>query len=303
MLRFVVVLALLSLLPGCARQKVWVPRVVPACASSTSDATLDRERTYLAALLAVQERGYAILRAEPPREIVADYTSDYRPERSHSRWLLYVQPDGSLEVSTPADHRRVHARAEAWYGRLAQGVQRLSCRDLNWLRWEAQNRGLLPVGAAVAPVAASAGGESAAPAGPAVAKADAARLARLEQQRSELRLARAITSSAVGAGLLVFSATLAAQGAVYALDGCEEDGTGPTLGRNCSSRETGRIFLWTSASTGLVAATVLSVALPRMIKRLRLSRELGREIKTLRRSTIQVGAGPLGYSLGLRTSF
>lgn len=194
-------LLLVSLLPACASPQLWSARTTPGCYQRSGDPELDRERTYVAALLALNERGYAILHAEAPREIEADFASSYRPEISHTRWLITIQPDASLLVDTPPNMREVHQRSERWYGNLVGNVQRLQCRDLNWLRWEAQNRGLLPIGAAGIAMgpAPSAGGEQAITANGLI-NPHAQRLAELERQRADLHVSRAITWSAVGAG-------------------------------------------------------------------------------------------------------
>jgi hypothetical protein len=293
-----------ALAAACSSPKLWAARSTPGCHASTGDPALDRERTYLATLVALNQRGYAILRAEPAREIEADFVSDYKPEVSHTRWLLRVQSDASLSVDTPPSQRHMHQRSERWYSGLIQSVRGFQCRDLNWLRWEAQNRGLIPIGAvAQAPgtAAESSGGEL--PQSSAVGNPHAQRLTALERERAALHVGRSIALSAVGAGFGIFTISVVSQGAAYALQGCSANELGSYPTHDCSTRDAGRILLWTGAATGVVAGTLLAVGLPLMLGRLRKARALGREIKILRKATLSLAADSAGFGVSLRAPF
>lgn len=155
MLRLWLLVGLLFSLSACTH--VWTPRTVLGCYLSAGDPQLDRERSYYALLLALSERNYEILHAELPRQIEVAYHSDYAPQRSFVSWLIDVREDASFTVQSIPPGAEVTSKQERWFDLLAVSVRRFSCRDLNWLRWEAQNKGLLPMADALD--AAAAGGE------------------------------------------------------------------------------------------------------------------------------------------------
>ena len=110
MLRMVLLSLLAFSVTAC--RPVWTAQTIPACYAPSGAPELDRERSYLAALLALEARGYAILHAEAPVQLEAEYKSSYKPEKAHAHWLIDVLPDASLHVdSVPAG---VPQAAEAW---------------------------------------------------------------------------------------------------------------------------------------------------------------------------------------------
>lgn len=287
---------------GCGSPGVWKARTTPACLASTGDAALDRERTYLAALLALNERKYVTVHTEAPVEIEADFQSSHKPDVAHTTWVLRVQGDASLEVDTPPNKATMHGKTERWYSGLVSTHRRLHCRDVNWLRWEAQNKGLLPIGAAglVQPSPATSGAEQLPRSGS--ANPHAARLAALENERASLHLSRVMIIGGVGAGLGAFGLGLIAQGGPMMLEDCREPEH--TYDQpDCSSRDAGRILLWTGVASGAAALTLLSVALPLGIKKLRKSKALSKEIDDIRNAQVSFGGGHGAFGVTLRGSF
>jgi hypothetical protein len=129
---------------GGAPAKPAYPRELTRCSTSTGEAALDQQRAFLAMLLALEERRYVIARMTWPELIEATYLSDYHPERFHTTWLVRVLPDGALWLDHPEPQG--HERTEQWYARLLKSYGLYACRDVDWLRWQAENRGVLPVG-------------------------------------------------------------------------------------------------------------------------------------------------------------
>src|SRR5688572_8436213 len=77
-MRLLCVLLLLSIgLVGCAHSRPWSARTLPPCTLATGIPELDRERSYLASLLALDARRYAIVHTVRGREIEATYSTDY----------------------------------------------------------------------------------------------------------------------------------------------------------------------------------------------------------------------------------
>jgi len=260
----------------------------PACSASTSSPEVDRERTYLAALLALHMRGYVILKTQAPSYIEASNLSVNAPSVAPVRWLVGIGPDASLNVDVPDDQRAIHPRVATWYDSLLVNTIELQCRDTNWLRWEAQNKGLVPIGApeiALAAAGATAGGEAADPpqqappsAAPVLEHPNAERMERLASERSQIPFVRSFVFAGVGAGIGVLGLSTTLYSAGLIAGGCQPDDWGED---DCTLKETGQIMLPIGLSALAVAATMLALALPRGIRGLRRFRERGRELKLL----------------------
>ncbi|MFM2415368.1 MAG: hypothetical protein RL385_91 [Pseudomonadota bacterium] len=63
---------LVAALSGCVARP-WTTRLLAPCSVASGEAELDRERSYHAALLALDTRGYAITRQRPVNTIDAQY--------------------------------------------------------------------------------------------------------------------------------------------------------------------------------------------------------------------------------------
>ncbi len=260
---------------GCVKRKtIWSLQNSPGCPVSTSDPQLDRERTYLASLLALQERKYAILRTQAPSAIEATYTSGNNPSVAHVHWLIGIGPDASLTVDVAEADRQMHRRVAGWYDTLLASVNQLKCRDPNWLRWEAQNRGLVPIGAFAGVESAGAeapmdqAGTAAAPLPvPVQLHPGAERLRELEAERAELHFVRSLVWAGIGAGIAGLGLTYTLYGAMFLIEGCQEDGFyGDT---DCTLRDVGRIMVPVGASRGALGGTMLGILLPRGLTRLK----------------------------------
>jgi hypothetical protein len=314
-------LFLLICASGCAHQaQLWEPRTLARCGNSLGDPVLDRERTYLAALLALSSRQYAIVHSESPSWIEAESRSDYHPEVFHTRWVLHVLDNGRLEVDSPENAREMHDKTDLWYAKLSQSVALLACRDLNWLRWEAQNRGLLAVGAGLVSTPTSegsAGGELSAantgsvatpaqapvalaglPPSPGERAARQHELDRLRLERSDLHLFRTVAFAAVGAGMLAASIGLGAQ-ALNQYFSCHHDGS------DCVSRPFARGLGYSAAGSAAVGGVFLSVSLPMLFAKLPRYRALSHEMKALRDPSLSLGVSNdrTAWGLTLRGSF
>ncbi|MFT3921322.1 MAG: hypothetical protein QM778_02180 [Myxococcales bacterium] len=291
-------LLLHALLSGCVKKETnWSLHNTAGCPVSTSSSELDRERTYLATLLALQARHYVIVKAQSPTYLEATRTSASNPAVARVRWLISVGPDASLNVDVPEEQRTMHRKVAGWYDELVAEVSSLQCRDPNWLRWEAQNRGLVPIGAYAG--AESAGGEHAAlpqgpapqsppPGAPLQVHPHAQRLAELDAERSQIHFVRPFAWAVVGGGFGVLGVTFAAYGAAFMFTDCDEDWSGY---RDCTVRNTGRVLLPLGLGFGAAAATMLAITLPRGFSRLAKFRELGREIEIAARSNALARAG------------
>lgn len=294
---FACLLFLAVLLCGCVKETTWVLHNTPGCPVSTSSPDLDRERTYLATLLALQSRGYAILRTKAPSYIEATHTSGNSPQVARVRWLIGIGPDASLTVDVPESERSMHPRVAGWYDTLLNSVRQLQCRDTNWLRWEAQNRGLVPIGAFVGSDAAgppSSGGESAPPSTrtPNVhVHPSAERLAELTAERSQIHFVRPLVWAGIGAGVIGAGLVYTIYGAAFMAAGCTSDFDG----EDCSLRDSGKVLLPIGLSLAAVGGAMLAIGLPRGLSRMRRFRELGREIKLLRGASLSLDA-PSGQS-------
>jgi len=74
-------LTLLVAVTGCAHSKPWTAQTLPPCAAGTGVPELDRARSYLASLLALDARRYAIEHTVDGRQIEASYSPDYPPSQ------------------------------------------------------------------------------------------------------------------------------------------------------------------------------------------------------------------------------
>jgi hypothetical protein len=281
---------LLLLVTGCASApRSWQPRTVASCTAALG-APLDQERTYLAALLALSSRKYAVLHSEAPHSIEAESRSDYHPEIYTTRWVMRVRPDGSLEVDAPDNQRATHDRTESWYQRLSMSIQQLQCRDLNWLRWEAQNRGLLAIGAGVADAPElGAGGEAHGEPLPFPAEERAARQGRLDSlrsQRSDLHLWRSVAWGGLGVGLVAAGAGVGSS-ALNARALCE--------GEPGACSDVPRALAYTALGLAVAGGVVLAVSVPITLRKGHRYRALSREMKPLKDPRLSLS--PLGVTL------
>jgi hypothetical protein len=309
---------------GCAT--TWSPRAIPACYAPSGDARLDRERSYYAALIAASDRKYVIARTDTPRQLEIEYRSAYKPEQGHARWLIDVAPDASLQVqNVPAIElvsRKRRKRLEQWFAMLSDSTRGLGCRDLNWLRWEAQNRGLTPLVDGAADAAQgeveargsareqdveargsareqnmdAAGAPATAPMAPTVdAHAEQLRRERrerLQRERDEISLAMPIALLATGVALVGGSIGLA-EAALYDLSSsCEETySLGGEDVPSCKSAKLRRNLAIGAGAVGLVAIAALASGAPLLARRLRRMRAIGRELRVLKEPRIALGGG------------
>jgi hypothetical protein len=284
---------LLAGLAACAQPPAWQVRELPGCAQPLSDLQLERERGYLAALLALNARGYAIWRAELP-QIVAEVG----PFKARSHFEVRVREDGQLELDAPgalADRRTVNR-----YEKLRQTTATFRCRELEWLRWEAQNRGLAPVGsgAIVEGVPASPGKEMLVPRG-----ADhEARLLQLYDQRARLHLGRKITLATVSAGVVGTGVTILFESLFMSASGCEDDDSYGYTTRDCSSKEAAKILAIVGGGLTALGGMMLGGAVPWLVQTMRRHHDLGRQIRALRDTQLSVGPGG-AFGLSWRRSF
>lgn len=124
----------------------WVPRIQPTCVRSTGSLELDRQRAFLAALLALDSKRYVILENEFPNRLVGHFVSSYQPDIHATRWEVQVLKNGKLQVDALPPYDQTHDRVEDWYRRLTTEIQRYQCREIEWLSWYAESHGLLPIG-------------------------------------------------------------------------------------------------------------------------------------------------------------
>lgn len=136
---------------GGSASRIWRTKDEPTCAMPSGTAETDRQRAFLAALIALEERGYTVVRMRWPKTLEAHYYSAYKPEIYQTRWVINVLPNAHLEFSAPSPWHRTHSKTDQWFERLYHTIQRYQCRDPEWLRWRAEERGLLPIGLGVEP--------------------------------------------------------------------------------------------------------------------------------------------------------
>jgi hypothetical protein len=147
-------LPLLALiLTGCGTP-AWSARTAETCPSTLGDPRSDQERAYLSSLLALDDRRYEVVHRESPRQIEA--TAQNRHYGFRTTWVIRVQPGGVLSIDQPENERETHEFTQKWFDQLTRSIESYRCRDLDWLRWNAENRGLVPVG----DVMPSSGGEA-----------------------------------------------------------------------------------------------------------------------------------------------
>ncbi len=277
-------------LVGCGSQNVhWTLHNTPGCRVSTHHAEVDRERTYLATLLALEARGYVVVETEAPTRIVASYVSGNAPGVARVRWVIGVGPDASLNVDVADGERELHPRVAGWYERLLEGVASLQCRDVDWLRWEAQNRGLVPIGAyRGAELVAQEGTSGAEPGADMAAVAparqvllhpNAQRIAEIENERASLHYVRSFSFAAIGAGVAVAGIYQVLYGALFLSEPCEDQWYGEP---DCSMRDAGRIMIPVGAGMLALGGTMAAISLSRGLRSLQRFRALGRELKLLR---------------------
>jgi hypothetical protein len=275
----------LLVLGACAHSPPpWEPHTLPGCHGSLGQPQLDQERTYLAAMLALSARHYAILHAEAPFLIEAESRTNYHPELFTTRWVMNVRPDGVLDIDAPSNDRDTHAKTQEWYRRLRNLIEQYQCRELAWLRAEATSAGLIAASAAPAP--SSAGGETSVPVAATVTPEERAARQRvldeLHTQRRDVRLWRSVVWSAIG--VVSINAGLAtALRSNDASPSCADDPACASLHRNMTL----------SAGVGLMAAggVVLAVSLPITLKRADRYRAINKELRLLQNPTLSLGGG------------
>ena len=132
----VLLFALLSFaVVGCGNPN-WTARSTAPCPSALGSAAADQERAYLSALLALNDLHYQVVQHEASSHIEAVAQNGHYD--FETTWVINVREDGSLSIDQPETQRETHVRPFETY----------RCRDVDWLRWTAESRGLVPVGAA-----------------------------------------------------------------------------------------------------------------------------------------------------------
>jgi hypothetical protein len=285
MQRALLFLFLATLASACSG--VWQPQSIPACYAPIGVPALERERSYYAALIALSERKYVIVHAEAPRQIEVEYRSNYRPDQANVHWRVDIADDAAIRVQNiPAGvsvSRKALGRQKQWFEMLSTSARRYSCRDVNWLRWEAQNRGLVPMagGALAEQGERNSGGDVPAPAASPArvdpgAQLDRARVIELERQRNEISLVGPIATAATGLGVLAGAIALAQLamfdcGSAYSSD----------EGEGCKSPKFRRNLGIGAGAMGLAAAGLIATGVTLLVRRLRATKEINRELRAL----------------------
>lgn len=302
---------------GCG--KPWIPRTVPACARSTGAAELDRERSYYALLLALSEARYVVVHAEAPRQIEAEYYTTYRPGSAYLRWLIDVGHDGTLSVQSLPPERRAPRNQQRLFERLRDDTRRMQCHELSWLRWEAQNRGLVPMladSSAGPPGAAPSTSQFATLPQPLPPGAAAAPhptdpwllVQSLKQQREQVHVWPGIAVLSAG---IAFAAAAVPMGLWYERqreDPCDRsqfqlDDSNSGLGFCSRSGPNPTVLLVNTYFLAAVggAGIVIGATLLHSYRERR--RNLDRHLQLLERTQLGFDVGPRGASLGLRATF
>ena len=142
-LRFALFLALFAV--GCGTPN-WAVRETAPCPESLHAPRANQERAYLAALLALSDRHYDVVHREAPRSIEA--VARNRHYEFETTWVITIRTDGTVLVDQPENARETHEFTDNWHTKRVRSLESYRCRDLDWLRWNAESRGLVPVGAA-----------------------------------------------------------------------------------------------------------------------------------------------------------
>lgn len=317
MLRLCLV-SLLLCVGGCAQ--AFVPRIVAPCQVGEVG-VLTRERSYHALLLALNERKYTILGSDPPRQVEAEYHSSYKPDEAFTRWLIDIAEDGSLHVQSIPAETRVRRKQEHWFARLEASVRRVQCRDPNWLRWEAQNRGLVPLanglllseqplaagaetpssgtpGAAAPPTSPPAPSAPLPAFGPAAPPPEvAARAAALRHERGNIRLSGPIALLATGVALGGGAAGLAQLPIRQAITGCDRDV------ETCFSDRQLRNMSIGAGAMGVAMVACVAAGATLLVRRLGRMRAIGRELRLLEQPALSIMGDRRGLNLSLRAAF
>jgi hypothetical protein len=175
---------LLSVMICACAPSAWQVRTLPPCYQPLSDLAQERERAELAAVIALQNRGYAVVQRDGWIEAAGPV-----------RWKLRVTDAGGLEVDAPSESAATRAR----FGELQQAVAKIRCGELEALRAEAEAR-------------RGAGGEQV-----------AARLIELHEEHARTRPGPKIALVATGAVIAVTGITLGSEALVWWATGCEDD--------------------------------------------------------------------------------
>jgi hypothetical protein len=314
---------LLLFLAACTQ--AFTPRSIAPCQAGAALGALERERSYHALLLALSERKYTVLRSDPPRALEAEYHSNYKPDEAFTRWLIEVAEDGSLRVQSIPAKTRVRRKQEFWFARLEESTRRLQCRDLNWLRWEAQNRGLTPLasGQMLSELPASAGAEApisatplasdagqtaqapppTSPAPPALGPPPfspeaAARTAALRRERGNIRLAGPIALLATGISLGAGAVALGQLVIRESIVGCDdEESTTCFSGRQLRNMGIG------AGALGVGMAGCVAAGATLLARRLRRIRAIGGELRRLQPPMLSIMGNTHGVNLSLHGAF
>jgi hypothetical protein len=304
MLRSLVISCLVLCLAACT--KAFTPRTIPACYKPSGVAEVDRERSYYALLLALSESRYVVLNADPPRQIVAEYYTSYTPGKAYARWRIDSDKGGMLRVqSIPPEHRHPGTQ-EKLFGRLSDNTRRMQCRELAWLRWEAQNRGLVPLVEVREPSLAPAPAQfatlpQAVPDAAAPDPLDPVLLTRsLRGERDKIRFAPSI--AVIGAG--VTAATLVVpfvlgyiwQSDAYCENHTKADGSCKPPLHTTALLVAGSLMAGSAAALMLTGGTMLRGRLQRR-------RGIDRHLRLLEQPRLGFGADAHGMNLSLRAAF
>lgn len=319
------VLSLLCL-TACATTTHWQPRSMAPCLEPLKPESLELERARVAAMLALDAQGYAILAATKDT-IEAQF---YRSEAARVHWILRIGPQASISAEISPEQQHVHRKTGFWYERLAHRLATYRCRELEWLRWEAQNRGLLAVAPALAADAtgpqtadgseraeAVGTGEGGGGAGETTGHAPDASAAptaenlhergemliELNRRRSELHLGRAVAWGAAGVVITASGLSLMVQGLLYRAQPCDEYDNPALVAEDCGTRDAGRALAIAGGALQVLGGTVIAVSFPRLFSRMRRYKALGREIKALKSVEIASGARSTPFGFMLRSSF
>lgn len=235
----------------------WQVRTLPACYERLEDRAQERERAELAAVIALQNRGYAVSRRDGWIEGVS----------AGPRWRVRVSDAAELDVDAPSGGETAVNRK--YFGELQQSVAQVRCRPLEELRAEAQDR--------------TSGGDDV-----------QARLIALHAQRDQKRLAGPITVTAIGGGIAVVGLALITDALIWRADGCDVDEYGYN---DCSLRDIAKPVGITGAVMVGVGAAVVGVSLPWMFRTIKQRSALNREIRTLSTGQLSLGPTSVNYRL------
>lgn len=243
------------LLAACAPH--WQARSVPPCFQPLPDPRDEVARASLAAVLALEARGYAIARRGSQITATAGAT----------RLSLTVTAEGAIVIDAPsgrADGRESDA--------VQQGIATFRCRALADLRDEASRSNAAP----------SSGGQ----------QTPVQRIADLVEARAHLHVGRKIAFVAIAAGVAAAGVSVGVDAIWFHYGGCDPLASRVECGENAV-----KALAIVGGTMVAAGGVMLGVALPRLFGTLRRYRELGRELRVLRSTQLALGPnGSLGVS-------